>query len=172
MGVGIVLIIISGTHRYLRNRALLMDQNMVSQFEQRIPIKGLPKPVHIYAQWFLDTDIEEEVFADNKWTVSEVEASHLAQSAVPGEKGNIIIYGHNKREILGNIRAFKGSETITIKTSDGLEHQYKISKLLETDPNDVKYLEPTDSEVLTIYTCSGLMDSKRFIVRAEPVNKG
>lgn len=166
VGVGILLILVSSAHRVLRNRALSMDKQTVAELTQKLPTKTVPKPTHILIPWFLDVDIEEEVFDGANWTVSENKASHLAQSANPGESGNIIIYGHNKREILGNIRALKGGEKVTIKTDDGKEHLYKVQSWYEVNPDNMKYLQPTEGETLTMYTCSGLLDSKRFVVRA------
>lgn len=169
VGVGILLIIVSATHRVLRNRALSLDKQTVAGFTQKLPSKITPKPVHISIPWNSDVDIEEEVFDGTNWTVSPDKASHLAQSANPGEAGNILIYGHNKREILGNIRVLKGGEKITIKTDDGKEHIYKVQSWFEVNPDNVEYLQSSSTEVLTMYTCSGLMDSKRYIVRALPL---
>lgn len=106
---------------------------------------------------------------NGNWEVSPEKTSFLSQSARPGEGGNIILYGHNTRKILGNIRALKGGEIITLTTEDGKAHQYKVERMKESDPSDVSWLQPTDSEVLTLYTCSGIFDSKRFLVRAVPI---
>jgi len=143
-------------------------QLSASQVRTESP-KLLPAPTHIKIQWFVDAPIETMALVGSTWSVSSTQASFLSQSARPGESGNIIIYGHNTRAILGNIRALKGNETITITTSDGTNHLYKVSQMKETNPDDVSWLEPTPTEVLTMYTCSGLFDSKRFLVRALPI---
>lgn len=167
--VGAVLLSISLSHWYFRYQALSFGAELVEQYSQS-QIDDLEKtPAHINIPWFVDTNISTEVFAEGQWTISEKQASYLSQSAKPGEQGNIIIYGHNTREILGNIRALKGSEIITLKTIGGDIHTYQISKIVEVNPDEVSYLQPTQSETLTLYTCSGFLDSKRFIVQAEPV---
>lgn len=166
---GAFLMSVSGLHWYLRYQALSLDEELLAQHSQ-VPQENLGQiPTHIYIQWFVDTPISEHVFENNNWTISETEASYLKQSAKPGENGNIIIYGHNKRNILGNIRALKGSEVITITTQDGFEHKYQIEHITEVNPDQTEYLQPTNEEVLTLYTCSGFLDSKRFIVRAQPI---
>ncbi len=166
---------VSGLHWYFKYQALSLDSELLSQYTQENQNNQENQntkesiPTHIYIQWFLDTPISKQVFVDNNWTISETEASYLQQSAQPGQKGNIIIYGHNKRSILGNIRALKGSEEVTITTNDGKKHKYKVSLIKEVNPDQTEYLLPTEEETLTLYTCSGFLDKKRFIVQAKPV---
>jgi LPXTG-site transpeptidase (sortase) family protein len=170
MSLGVFFMAVSILHWYFRYQALSFGKELVSQYEQQaLPNRSGSVPTHISIPWFVDTAIETQVYTDGTWTISETAAAHLAQSARPGENGNIIMYGHNKREILGNIRALKGTEIITITTQDGTSHTYQIVLLDEVDPNQTSYLEPTTEEILTIYTCSGFLDQKRFIVQAKPV---
>lgn len=167
--VGAFFMIISASHWHLKYQALSLDKSLLAQYSETQQVDTTGQiPTHIFIQWFIDTSITEQLFDNGNWTISETEASYLSQSAKPGEKGNIIIYGHNKRSIMGNIRALKGNELISLTTKDGSVHQYKIEKLIEVNPNQTEYLEPTQEEILTLYTCSGFLDSKRFIVQAKP----
>lgn len=126
-------------------------------------------PVNISVGAMVDTPVVTGSIKDGEWKVAENQAVYLAQSAVPGSGGNTIVYGHNTPEVLGNIRAFTGGETITLKLADGSERRYAIEKMVEVVPDDVALLQPTEEEVLTVYTCSGWLDSKRWVVRARPV---
>jgi LPXTG-site transpeptidase (sortase) family protein len=176
---GVTMMAISGAHFFLRNRALSFDQRLVAEYQASAQYQDWQEdqttahgpdeniPTHIFIKWFVDTDIETHVFAQNRWTIAENAASYLMQSGKPGQAGNIILYGHNKRDILGNIRALKGGEIIELTTLGGQVLRYQVILLEEVDPKNLRYLQPTDEEVLTIYTCSGLLDSQRFIVRAK-----
>ncbi len=167
---GIVLVATSITHNLLRLRSLRMDRHTVETYIAAQPVRqDKPIPSHIFIKWFVDVDIEPEVYQEREWTISENAASYLVDSAKPGELGNLILYGHNKRSILGNIRALKGGEIIELTLSDGSKKMYKVESLHEVNPRDTKLLSSIDSEVLTIYTCSGLLDSLRFVVRATPL---
>lgn len=160
----------SALHTYLRDRSLRLQQHVVQAYQQEERPQRKPRPTMIAIQWFLlNVAIEEQVYTNGEWTISQTKASHLASSANPEENGNIIIYGHNTREIMGNIRALKGNERIHVTTEDGEDHQYKITGLYEVDPQDTRYLQPTQEETLTLYTCSGLLDRKRFVVQAKPL---
>ncbi len=167
--VGIFFMAISSLHWYLRWQSLSLDKNLLAKYISYEQTDFAFQPKRIYIQWFLDTEITEQILVNNNWTIADREASHLASSANPGENGNIIIYGHNKREILGNIRALKGGEIVTITTNDGVEHQYQVKKIVEVNPDQIDYLLPSKQEILTLYTCSGFMDQKRFIVQAQPI---
>jgi len=169
IAVGIFFMAIASLHWYLRWRALSLDKGLLIQYASYEQADFYAQPKRIYIQWFLDTEITEQVLINNNWTIADREASHLASSANPGENGNIIIYGHNKREILGNIRALKGKEIITITTAGNIEHRYQVEKIAEVEPKQIEYLLPSNQEILTLYTCSGFFDQKRFIVQAKPL---
>ena len=164
---GLILMAIWASHTYLYQRSLAFDTALREQHTPTIIDEN--RPTHIYIPWKVDTTISPEVFVNGRWTVSEETASHLVTFAKPGESGNIIIYGHNKREIMGNIRAMRTGQTITLTTQDGLKHEYYVTSTHQVSPQKTDFLEPTDSEILTLYTCAGPLDSQRFIVRAKPI---
>lgn len=171
---GTILVVISTLHRVLRLRSLTLDSQTVSAYQtiqaNESKTKALPPhPVHIYIPWFVDVGVSDQLYQNGDWTISNDSASYLVSSAKPTEPGNIIIYGHNTREILGNIRALKGSEKITLSLSDGTKRDYRVTTITEVSPDEVSLLLPTDQETLTLYTCSGFMDSQRFVVQAKVV---
>lgn len=177
---GLLLLGVSGLHFTLRDRSLRLRADQVPSYQVVVPEFGPnettlperpPAPDHIFVPWRLDVDITPGVLQGDTWSVDEKTATFLSQTARPGEGGNIVIYGHNTRKILGNIRVFIPGEEITLTTQDGQEHTYKVTWTKEVSPDDVSAIQPTDAEVLTLFTCSGFLDSQRFIVRAEPVGE-
>lgn len=131
--------------------------------------KFAPLPVHIFIPWNTNADIEPMAFSAGNWQVSDTKVTYLLGSARPGEAGNIILYGHNKREILGNIRVLVGGEKITLTTADNKQHVYVVDYAKQVSPSDVTLLGSTNTETLTMYTCAGIWDSQRYIVRAIPM---
>ncbi len=166
---GIGMVTVSTVHNIVRFRALSIDKKIVAEYHAAPAVAPLPVPTHIFIKWFVDVDIEKEVYTDNHWTISPDKASYLAQSARPSTDGNMIIYGHNLRTVLGNIRALKGNETIVLTLSDGTTRSYKIVSMQQVDPANTKLLSPTNTETLTLYTCAGFLDSQRFVVVAKPL---
>lgn len=117
----------------------------------------------------LNLSIEESRIVGGVWEISYQGASHLDKSADPGEAGNIVIYGHNKNSLFGPIRWLKEGDLIEIKSEEGTLYNYRAVKIAITTPNDIEYVLPKSEETLTLYTCTGFADSKRFIVVAKRV---
>lgn len=164
--VGLLFIIISLTHRTLRNRSLSFDSNLAQKYT--LQTSDLAKtPSHINIEGKINVDIVS--VNQYKFEIPETKAAFLNLSAKPEENGNIIIFGHNKKSILGEIRYLKGNEIIILTTNNGSKYMYQIEEMAEVSPSQIKYLEPTKTETLTIYTCSGFFDKNRFIVRAKRV---
>lgn len=165
-----MFLLISGVHstwqdRSLRLRAAQLDQPQAAQGERNA------LPSQIFIPWRVDTLINPGALENGKWSIDQDTATYLSQSARPGEGGNIVLYGHNTREILGNIRALVPGEKITITSQDGSTHDYEVEWTKEVSAEDVSAIQPTETEFLTLFTCSGFLDSQRFIVRAKPVAK-
>jgi len=116
----------------------------------------------------LSLDISEGAIVDGVWQISKVGASHLNVSANPGEGGNIVIYGHNKNSLFGPIRWIEKGAEIEINDENGNKYSYVVSETLEVSPDKIEYVLPKNEEILTLYTCSGFLDSKRYIVIARP----
>lgn len=113
--------------------------------------------------------ISEQAFTGGTLPVSVTDANHLVNSAVPGEAGNTIIYGHNLNVVFGYLVDARVGNPVNIYTDDGHLHKYTITEIQIVAPSQTALLAPTTREVLTLYTCTGLLDSLRFVVRAMPV---
>ena len=163
-------IIFIGYGSYLKYRTTILSfkQNPYVYDSQK---ERASKPAHINIEKInISLKIEESGINDGVWQVSDNAASFLETSARPGENGNIIIYGHNKKSIFGNLigKDLKG-EIIEIINENGESYFYKIDMILTVDPTDIIVIAPTQYEVMTVYTCTGFLDSKRLVLKAEPL---
>ena len=105
----------------------------------------------------------------NTWDVSDSNLNYIKE--IPGEKSvdllftkNIIIYGHNTKNLLGNLKNSKDDTVVKIYTSDGYEIIYIYYQRIITKPSDIsifhqKFKDPN----LSIITCDGPFDSNRLI---------
>ena len=116
----------------------------------------------------LDLKVEESTVKNGKWEVSKNGVSHFKNSAFPGGNGNIVIYGHNKKNILGSLDFLQKGDEISLITEGDAEFKYKVRSIETVSPEKVEVINPTNFEILTIYTCTGLFDSKRLVVKADP----
>ena len=129
-------------------------------FEQRLlPVKiELPSGKHI--------NLVRTELSDGTWYVDNTLGNYLSESAGLGTGGNVVIYGHNFPQIFGSLDEVKTGELVSVTDQNQVEHRYQIEGITEVDPSDTSWIQPTTESLLTLYTCSGFLDSKRLIVRA------
>lgn len=153
---GIILISVFFVWRYHQVRILSFNTKEVAKSE----FIGI-KPTHIKAYPVgVDIDIKPAVIVNGVWPVFPDTAGFI------NNDNNLIIYGHNKDNILGPIRYIKIGAIVEITGSDNKNYKYEVTKTDTVDPNNLEYIKSTDIETLTLYTCTGFLDSKRFIVVA------
>lgn len=112
---------------------------------------------------------------------------HLAGSALPGEASNIVLAGHNYdwgifqwNGVFINLKQLQPGDKIFVFTQGGDKHTYIVHQVKEIPFKSgseeelfkhAKHLGPTESERLTLITCSGanlLNWNKRVYVIAYP----
>ncbi|OGK18381.1 hypothetical protein A3G67_03770 [Candidatus Roizmanbacteria bacterium RIFCSPLOWO2_12_FULL_40_12] len=116
----------------------------------------------------VSAEIEDSNLIGNVWQISKEKVSHLQSSAVPGQSGNIIMYGHNTKNNFLNLQFLKEGDAIILKTKDNKQYSYVITSTKTVFSTDVQSLKATDEEVLTLYTCVGFGDTMRLVIRAVP----
>lgn len=102
-----------------------------------------------------------------KWEATTKGVSYLSKSAIPGEVGNAVLYGHNWKNLLGNLKKAKPNQEIEIVFADGSKRNFKIEHTQTVTPNQTSILAPTTDSRITLYTCTGFLDSKRYVVIAQ-----
>jgi len=103
---------------------------------------------------------------NNKWESTSKGVSYLASSQNPGSIGNSILYGHNWSSLLGGLPKVKPGQRISIIMSSGEEKKFIVKFVSTVTPDQSNILAPTTDARITLYTCSGFLDSKRFVVTA------
>lgn len=165
-----ILMFFSGNAYILYQKRTLSFNNFQQQAKPESDNQVGPKPTIIEIPSLnISLPITESYISkDGIWEVSETGASYLNVSGVPGSNTNIVIYGHNKKRLFGPLPRIKANDNIIIQTEDGTKHEYKVQETKIITPDQVSEVLPTQDEVLTIYTCTGFLDSKRFVVKAKP----
>lgn len=134
----------------------LLAQFSENQFPSRIIIPSLK----------IDLPIFPAKAVEAQWEISETGASYLLGSGVPGQKGNMVIYSHNKRYLFGPILWIKKGTEIKIENKKNESFSYVVTETKTVSPKQVEVLLPKDKPTLTLYTCAGLADQKRFVIVA------
>jgi len=105
-------------------------------------------------------------FQYGTWKISENSATFLDYSGIPGESGNVVIYGHKKDTVFGDLSKVRPGDKVEIKTINGQSFSYSINSVKDVWPNQVEVLEQGSEQKLTLFTCTGIFDSKRLVVSA------
>jgi len=107
------------------------------------------------------------IVSKDSWQTSPSGVSYLSSSPLPGEKGNSILYGHNWPNLLGSLAKMKPGDRIEIAFSDGSIREFVVAYTTTVNPGQVEILKDSEDSRLTLYTCTGFLDSKRFVVTAK-----
>lgn len=135
----------------------LLGGQPIAQPPTRIIIPGLS----------IDLPIVEAKVVNGYWEVFETTASHGLGSAYPGQLGNTVIFAHTQAGLFLLLRDIKVGNVVYVLTNDRW-HRYKTTDVKTVAPNQVEVIAPTNDETLTLFTCSGFLDSKRLVVVAKP----
>lgn len=161
---GITLVIVASAIKILNgNNLAFKNQTGVGYLNE----KTIPVIIDIdYLNIHLP--IEPALVDNNQWEVSQNGVSYLANSAGVGEPANLVLYAHNKRNRFGSLPWIKIGTEIILTDSNGFKYSYTVNSTRTVKPDETSVIIPHGYEELTLYTCTGLLDSKRFIVTALP----
>jgi sortase A len=98
---------------------------------------------------------------------------HIAETALPGEWGNVVLTGH-RDTFFRPLRNIRQGDAITLTTVDG-DFQYQVEWTAVVPPSDVQVLQSSSERTLTLITCFPFYyvgpAPKRFIVRARQIGR-
>jgi LPXTG-site transpeptidase (sortase) family protein len=169
MVVGLAMSLAGGVKRriYTQTMQLPAEVTLTGTEFAADDIGGLPARIMIGR--VIDVTVDPVPYTSEGWIISEVGANYLLDSARLGKPGNAIMYGHNRNEILGKLTQVRVGDEVVVETFAGDLKRYVVRNVVVVSPKDVSFLQSTSEEVLTIYTCTGFLDSKRLVVQAVPV---
>jgi len=114
----------------------------------------------------IDLPIYPASINGTSWETTTKGVSYLKNTPTPGEIGNSVMYGHNWTNLLGPLVRAKPGQKIEITYSDGSRKNFEITFTQTVSPDQTFILNNTNDRRITIYTCTGFLDSKRFVVVA------
>ena len=118
----------------------------------------------------IDNGIYPAKIENGTWEATTKGISYLSTSAVPGDGGNSILYGHNWSNLLGNLTKIKPGDMIEIVMNTGEKKKFRVEFTSIVDPSQTHILSQTTDARITLYICTGFLDSKRFVATATLTN--
>jgi LPXTG-site transpeptidase (sortase) family protein len=144
-----------------KNPIIISSKLLSSVKTQNTPVRILIPNVNI------DLPIVSAKVIDGYWELSETTASYGLGSGLPGENGNTVIFAHARDGLFYNLKDVKIGDIVYV-FSKNMWFRYKVNKITAVYPNQTDVINPTKTQVLTLYTCTGFDDEKRLIVQAIP----
>jgi LPXTG-site transpeptidase (sortase) family protein len=95
--------------------------------------------------------------------VPKHDAGWYERSAMPGQGGNIVLWGHALRfkdspqipAPFGQLQKLKHGARILLYNGDGKAYIYTVEKQIWATPDQVEYIRPKGTERLTMISCIG-----------------
>ena len=95
--------------------------------------------------------------------VPQHDVGWFTESAKPGERSNVIFWGHVLRwkdspkmaAPFERMHELQPGAEMTVVTVDGMERRYRVTEQIQTKPEETQLLYPTLSERLTFVSCIG-----------------
>lgn len=103
------------------------------------------------------------------WEQLKLGVGHHAGSANPGERGNMVLSGHNDvfGEVFKDLEALKNGDEIQV-FAGGKMFKYQVRAKRIVLPSELSVLQPTREAVVTLITCHPYrVDTHRLVVIAQ-----
>lgn len=161
---GFLFLIFGG---YLVNERYSPKKLEFKDFETSRTYSSQTVPVRIIIPSLnIDKAIFPASIRKRNWESTTKGISYLSSSPAPGSEGNSILYGHNWPSILGNLTKIKPGDEIVITMNNGERKEFTVEFTAVVDPTQTHILNQTTDNRITLYTCAGFLDTKRFVATA------
>ncbi|MBI5878146.1 MAG: class D sortase [Chloroflexi bacterium] len=131
-----------------------------------IPTPGPQQPVRIVIPAI---NVDSLVVEGDDWEALKKGAGHRAGSTNPGQRGNMVISGHDDvfGEVFRYIGDLKAGDEVQVYSKEA-KFTYVVRNRRIVEPTDVSVLQATTEPTLTLITCYPyLIDNQRMIVFAQ-----
>ncbi len=117
----------------------------------------------------LDTPVKEVFVEDGVWQVADYAAGYHHGTALPGDKGNMVMAGHAgwRGSVFRHLDKLQAGDALFVEAG-GWVYTYQVRERMHVWPTQVEVMQPTPTPVLTLITCTD-WDTKRLVVIADLV---
>ena len=149
---------------FLKARPLFLVSSKAQNSQSDLNIGAKPAKLYI-PRLSRILYVSDGYVTGNRWIISQTGVSFYPESALPGtSSGNSVLYGHNTEEILGGLWQVQDGDFLYVVLKNGEFVKSQVFEKKEITPKQVEILNSSADSRLTIYTCSGFLDTARFVV--------
>jgi len=158
LGIGCILFLIGGFWVWERYKPIRVSDTVI-QKETTLPIQITIPSLSVRLP------VIPAKYEKNSFQTTAHGVSYLSSTALPGTQGNSIFYGHNWPNLLGRLSDIRQGDEIIV-TQGNAEIIYTVVYTSVVAPNETHIQNNTTDMRLTLYTCTGFLDQKRFVATA------
>lgn len=120
-------------------------------------------------------DLEEEIHEGQSAATVNKGVWRIPGTSTPGEQNNTVLAGHRftyrGSSVFYHLDKLQLDDEVTVAWN-GEYKNYKITEIKEVEATEVSIQDPTETERLTIFTCTPLLTAaNRLVVIAEPIKE-
>jgi sortase A len=152
-------------------RLAFQEQLNAPRTELAAPVAGGPIRVQIPA-----IALDASVRAGDDWISLQAGVGHYPNSGKPGQKGNMVLTGHNDifGEVFRRLEELNAGTEIRVQSTEGQWYTYVVREKQVVEPTEVWVLDQNlgaQVPLMTLITCHPYrVNTHRMIVFAEWVN--
>lgn len=106
---------------------------------------------------------------NGKWILTDSSAFYLPTSGKLNEGYNTVIYAHKLPRLFANLHTVQIGDLVEIKDDAGTTFHYQVYDKQVVKSEELEKIQSTIPNSLTLFTCDGLTDTERLVVRARLV---
>ena len=165
---GVILFIIASSFKaYHYYDQYLLFKTVNSTFSNESTVQKGVKPKRIEtSNLSINTAVRVGGFINDKWILTNDSAFFVNTSGKLGEEHNTVIYAHNKPNLFQNLSKLEVGSVIIVTGGDNNKWKFTVTEKFVITPKEVEKLKTQVPNSLTLFTCNGLFDSERLVVRA------
>ncbi|OGE25670.1 hypothetical protein A3C26_01760 [Candidatus Daviesbacteria bacterium RIFCSPHIGHO2_02_FULL_39_12] len=129
------------------------------------------EPSHIrISKIGVDADIVRGGIINGEWILSDNEILYLPTSGELGEGFNTVLYGHKRPGLFADLINLTEGDLIEVSDNQDDKFTYEVYLKEEIEPRQTGKLISIQRDDLTMFTCDGVFDESRLLVRAKFVS--
>ena len=134
--------------------------------EKTITTSGLTPSRIMISDLGINLPVYQANIVNKVWPTTTQGASYLSSSPLPGNTGNSVIYAHNWVSLFGHLRDARVGQEVVVTYPDHTKKTFVIAYTSVVPSDQASILAPSSDKRLTLYTCTGFLDSQRFVAVA------
>ncbi len=117
----------------------------------------------------IDLSLEPGGFYNGKWVLSETTGNFMPVNANIAAGDGFVVYAHKRVNLFISLKNVKKGDKIIVMDNKNKTYTYDVYNLEDIRGNEVGKVESNEKNTIVLFTCDGVFDEKRLVVRAKRI---